>query len=114
MDRQQPQFPPLKMGVRTVGALGVGGNLSRQTLDAMGSLIAIAVERANAVEKLTRSGATRERRTTAFRYPGFRHPRVSNPAHFDQSFDHQFAVNTGLSSDDRRELMTVINEEATA
>ena len=53
-------FTPLKMGVRTVGAIGVAGNLSRQTLAAMGSLIAIAVERANAVETLTRSEAARE------------------------------------------------------
>ena len=61
MDRARNlSFTPLKMGVRTVGAIGVAGNLSRQTLDAMGSLIAIAVERANAVETLARSEAARE------------------------------------------------------
>ena len=53
-------FTPLKMGVRTVGAIGVAGNLTRQTLAAIGSLIAIAVERANAVETLTRSEGARE------------------------------------------------------
>ena len=52
-------FTPLKMGVRTVGAIGVA-EASRQTLAAIGSLIAIAVERANAVETLTRSEGARE------------------------------------------------------
>ena len=58
--RRNLSYTPLKMGVRTVGAIGVAGNLSRQTLAAMGSLIAIAVERANAVETLARSEGARE------------------------------------------------------
>ena len=95
MDRARNlSFTPLKMGVRTVGAIGVAGNLSRQTLDAMGSLIAIAVERANAVETLTRSEASREGETTAFRHSRFRNPRVSNSADFHQSLDHQPDVRT--------------------
>jgi len=49
------------MGARMVGAFGISGELpSRQTLEAVGSLIATAVERANAVERLTRSEASRE------------------------------------------------------
>jgi two-component system sensor histidine kinase KdpD len=113
MDRQRNlSFTPLKMGVRTVGALGVGGNLSRQTLDAMGSLIAIAVERANAVEKLTRSEATREgeRLRSAILDSvthEFRTPLTSIKASITSLLS-----NTGLSSDDRQELMTVINEES--
>ena len=66
-------FAPLKMGVRTVGALGVAGSLSRQTLAAMGSLIAIAVERANAVEALTRSEGHARRREATFRDPRLCH-----------------------------------------
>ena len=47
-------FVPLRLGVRTVGALGIsGGMLSRETLEAIGSLAAIAIERAGAVEDLT-------------------------------------------------------------
>jgi two-component system sensor histidine kinase KdpD len=54
-------FMPLRMGMRVVGALGVSGSmLSRQTLEAIGSLVAIAVERAGAVEKLSRAEAARE------------------------------------------------------
>src|SRR5439155_2412584 len=54
-------FMPLRMGVRSVGSLGLAGcSLSRETLEAIGSLAAIAIERANAVEKMTRSEAARE------------------------------------------------------
>lgn len=54
-------FMPLRMGVRTVGALGSAGcDLSRESLEAIGSLIAISIERADTVEKLSRSEAARE------------------------------------------------------
>ncbi|HET9838171.1 MAG TPA: DUF4118 domain-containing protein [Candidatus Angelobacter sp.] len=52
---------PLRMGARIVGAFGISGNLpSRETLEAVGSLVATAIERANAVERLTRTEASRE------------------------------------------------------
>ncbi|MBV9340142.1 MAG: DUF4118 domain-containing protein [Acidobacteria bacterium] len=54
-------YMPLRMGVRTVGALGIAGcELSRETLEATGSLVAISIERANTVERLTKSEAARE------------------------------------------------------
>jgi two-component system sensor histidine kinase KdpD len=54
-------YMPLRMGVRSVGALGLAGcDLSRETLEAIGSLAAIAIERANTVETLTRTEAARE------------------------------------------------------
>ncbi len=54
-------FMPLRMGMRVVGCMGVSGSvLTRQTLEAIGSLVAIAVERASAVEKLSRAEAARE------------------------------------------------------
>src|SRR5271165_2640665 len=41
----QLSFMPLRMGMRVVGCMGVSGSaLSRQTLEAIGSLVAIAVE----------------------------------------------------------------------
>jgi len=59
--RQKICFMPVRMGVRSVGALGLSGcDLSRESLEAIGSLVAIAVERANTVEKLTKSEAARE------------------------------------------------------
>ena len=57
----QLAFMPLRVGVRVVGSMGVAGSyLSRQTLEAIGSLVAIAVERANAFERLSRAEASRE------------------------------------------------------
>jgi two-component system sensor histidine kinase KdpD len=49
------------MGLRNTGSLGIAGDvLSRQTLEALGSLVAIAIERAGAVDTLMRSEASRE------------------------------------------------------
>src|SRR5258708_39282822 len=57
----QLAFMPLRMGMRVVGCMGVSGSvLSRQTLEAIGSLVATAIERAGAVAKLTRAYAARE------------------------------------------------------
>ena len=110
-DARNLSYTPLKMGVRTVGAIGVAGNLSRQTLAAMGSLIAIAVERANAVETLARSEGAREgeRLRSAILDSvthEFRTPLTSIKASITSLLS-----TTGLSPDDRQELMTVINEE---
>jgi two-component system, OmpR family, sensor histidine kinase KdpD len=110
-DARNLSYTPLKMGVRTVGAIGVAGNLSRQTLAAMGSLIAIAVERANAVETLARSEAAREgeRLRSAILDSvthEFRTPLTSIKASITSLLS-----TAGLSPDDRQELMTVINEE---
>jgi two-component system, OmpR family, sensor histidine kinase KdpD len=54
-------FVPVRMGTRAIGSLGISGQLlSRETLDALGSMIAIAFERARAVEELGKTEATRE------------------------------------------------------
>jgi len=58
---QQISIVPLRIGVRPVGSLGMeGACLSRETLEAVGSLVAISIERAAAVETLSRTEATRE------------------------------------------------------
>jgi two-component system sensor histidine kinase KdpD len=52
---------PVRMGVRVVGALGTTGDIpSREMLDAASSLIATAIERANAIENVARVEASRE------------------------------------------------------
>lgn len=105
-------YTPLKMGVRTVGAIGVAGNLSRQTLAAMGSLIAIAVERANAVETLSRSEAAREgERLRSAILDSVTH-EFRTPLTAIKASITSLLSTTGLSADDRHELMTVINEES--
>src|SRR6266853_3995262 len=46
-------FIPIRMGVRAIGSLGISGpQLSRQSVDAISTLVAISVERARAVEQL--------------------------------------------------------------
>ena len=104
---------PVRMGVKTVGTLGVaGGNvLSRETLEAIGSLVAISIERAGAVEKLGRAEAARqnERLRSALLDSvthDLRTPLTSIKA----------SVTSLLSGFDsgqaeRRELLTVIDEE---
>ncbi|MFZ3343442.1 MAG: DUF4118 domain-containing protein [Terriglobales bacterium] len=57
----QLAFMPLRIGMSVVGSMGVSGSrLSRQTLEAIGSLVAIAIERASSFEKLSRAEASRE------------------------------------------------------
>jgi two-component system, OmpR family, sensor histidine kinase KdpD len=52
---------PLLLGIRSVGALGVAGNFPpRRSLEALSSLIAVAVERASAIQKLTQAQASKE------------------------------------------------------
>ena len=54
-------FVPVRLGVRAIGSLGISGaRFSRQTLEAVGSLVAIAIERARAVEQLSQTEAERQ------------------------------------------------------
>jgi two-component system sensor histidine kinase KdpD len=54
-------YIPLRLSVRTVGALAVSGyDLSRETLNAIGSLAGLAVERARALEALSKNQVTQE------------------------------------------------------
>lgn len=62
IDREQQRcLVPLRIGLRSIGALGMTGEpLSRETLEAMSNLTAIAIERAGAVESLARTEAANE------------------------------------------------------
>src|SRR5712691_12521677 len=62
MDTQRGEyFLPIRLGVRAIGSLAISGSqLSRQSLDAISTLVAIAVERARAVEELGQTEAARE------------------------------------------------------
>jgi two-component system, OmpR family, sensor histidine kinase KdpD len=103
---------PVRMGTRPIGSLGISGRLlSRQTLEALGSMIAIAFERARAVEELGKTEATREgeRLKSALLDSvthDFRTPLTSIKASVTSLLS---AANT--SEDQKRELLSVINEE---
>lgn len=54
-------FGPLRLGTRILGSMGISGPvLSRQSLEALGSLIAVAIERAYAIEMVGKTEAARE------------------------------------------------------
>src|SRR5258707_2963468 len=54
-------FLPIRMGVRPVASLGISGpRLSRQSVEALSTLVAIAIERARAVEQLSQTEAERQ------------------------------------------------------
>lgn len=105
-------YVPLRLGMRTVGALGIAGaELSRETLDALGSLAGLAVERARALEALSKNRAEQEheRLRTALLDSvthEFRTPLTSIKASVT-------TLLSGASLDDsgRRDLLAVIDEE---
>jgi two-component system, OmpR family, sensor histidine kinase KdpD len=113
VDQQQSvYFVPVRLGVKAIGSLGISGaRLSRQTIDAVSSLVAIAIERARAVEQLSQTEAERqgERLKSALLDSvthDFRTPLTSMKA----------AVTSLLSSREvavpqSHELLTIINEE---
>src|SRR6202007_697487 len=109
---QREYFIPIRLGVRPIGSLGISGSqLSRQSLEAISTLVAIAIERARAVEQLGQTEAERqgERLKSALLDSithDFRTPLTSMKA----------AVSSLLSpavsdSGQSRELLTIIDEE---
>jgi two-component system sensor histidine kinase KdpD len=94
-------FVPVRLGGRSIGSLGISGSmLSRQTLEAIGTLVAVAIERARAIEQLGLTEAAREgeRLRTALL----------------DSVTHALRTpltNASVTDRQRQELLTIINEE---
>lgn len=115
---QQLAFMPLRMGMRVVGCMGVSGSaLSRQTLEAIGSLVAISIERAGAVEKLSRAEAARESEQLRSVLLDsvtheFRTPLTAIKASVTSLLGSPGHSPDGLSAEERQELLTIINEES--
>jgi two-component system sensor histidine kinase KdpD len=105
-------FVAVRMGVRPIGSLGISGTLlSRQTLEAIGTLIAVAMERARAVEQLGQTEAAREgeRLRTAL-LDSVTHA-LRTPLTSIKASVTNLLSNPALSGEQRTELLTIINEE---
>ncbi len=104
---------PLRLGVRVVGSLGVAGALlSRETLEALSSLIAIAVERAGAMEKLSKAEAARESEQLRSALLDSVTHEFRTPLTAIKASVTSLLSSPGLDPAQRLELLTVINEES--
>ena len=106
-------FLPVRLGVRTIGTLGISGTIPpRQTLEAIGTLIAIAMEHARAVEQLGQTEAARqgEQLRTAL-LDAVTHA-LRTPLTSIKASVTNLLSNPGLVDGQKHELLTIINEEA--
>jgi two-component system sensor histidine kinase KdpD len=105
-------FVPLRLGVKTVGAIGISGAvLSRESLDALSTLFAIAIERTRAMENVGKAEASRENEKLRSAILDsvaheFRTPLTAIKA----SVTSMLAG--GLDAVHQQELLTVIDEES--
>jgi two-component system sensor histidine kinase KdpD len=106
-------FTPLRMGARVVGSFGVSGTIpSRQTLDAISNLIAVAVERAGTIEKLARTEAAREsEQLRSVLLDSVTH-EFRTPLTAIKASVTSLLGSPQLGGEARQELLTVINEES--
>ena len=104
---------PLRIGLRSVGALAVvGGDLSTESMEAIGSLVAIAIERAGAVEKLAHSEAGREsERLRSILLDSVTHD-FRTPLTAIKASAQSLLGDAQLDEPSCRELLTIINEES--
>ncbi len=104
---------PVRLGVRAIGSFGISGAiLSSQTLEATGTLIGIAIERARAVEQLSKTEADRQsERLKATLLDAiahdFRTPLTSIKASVTSLLSKR-----NDNSPQQEELLTVIDEES--
>ncbi len=105
-------FVPVRMGMRSIGSLGISGTvLTRQTLEAIGTLTAVAIERARAVEQLGQTEAAREseRLRTAL-LDSVTHA-LRTPLTSIKASVTNLLSNPNVSDNQRSELLTIVNEE---
>jgi two-component system sensor histidine kinase KdpD len=110
---RQVSLVPIRMGVRSLGLMALGAStISPETLEAIGGLIAVAVERAGAVEKLARNEAARESERLRSALLDsvtheFRTPLTSIKASVTSLLSEGH-----LEPEQRQELLTIIDEES--
>jgi two-component system, OmpR family, sensor histidine kinase KdpD len=104
---------PLLLGLQPVGAIGIAGNLpTRETIDALGSLITIAIERSITAERLARTEASQEsERLRSALVDSVTHELRTPLTAIKASIT---SLKSGMIQDEdaRQEMLTVIDEES--
>jgi two-component system sensor histidine kinase KdpD len=110
--REGVSYVPLRMGVRTVGALAIfGGTLSREPLEAIGSLAGVFIERARAVDELTTHRAAQEsERLRSALLDSVTH-EFRTPLTGIKASVTSLLSDSSLNDEERKELLTVVDEE---
>lgn len=103
---------PLRAGVRPRGAILLAPTmLSDETLEALGGLVSISIDRAQALENATRSEAAKEsERLRSLMLDSITH-ELRTPLTAIKASATTMLSSATLSADDRQELLTVIDEE---
>lgn len=106
-------FMPLRMGVRSVGSIALSGcDLSRETIEAIGSLTATAIERSSTAEKLTKTEAARESdRLRSVLLDSVTH-EFRTPLTAIKASAETLLSAADLDKSQQRDLLEVINEES--
>src|SRR6266404_4154983 len=105
-------YGPVRLGMKSIGSFGISGApLTRQTLEAVGTLLGIAIERTRAVEQLSRTEADRqsERLKSALLDSithNFRTPLTSIKASVTSLLSER-----PPSAEQRHELLQIMDEE---
>jgi two-component system sensor histidine kinase KdpD len=112
-DSTGASIAPLRLGARLTGAIGVSGTkLSRETLEALGSLVAIAIERVGAVEKLGKAEAERQSENLRTALLDSVTHELRTPLTGIKAAVTSLLSDLQLDAAQRRDLLTVINEES--
>ena len=106
-------FLPVRMGLHPVGSLGISGTvLPRQTLEAIATLIAVAMEHARAVEQVGQTEAQREAEKLRTALLDAVTHALRTPLTSIKASVTNLISNPNLAPGQRQELLTIINEES--
>ena len=104
---------PLSVGVRPRGLLLINGvSLSTETLEAIGGLISVSIDRAQALEDVTRGEAAKEsERLRSLMIDSITH-ELRTPLTAIKAAASTLLLPKTLRHEEQRELLTVIDEES--